>query len=116
MYETALKHQKKIGGNLSEQVRRAFSGKSHSTVSGYSGLAQCSSAIYLPNLAHSPNFEITGSFFPAWLIALVIGIILMVVARGLTARAGLAEQIRPAVLVCLRMALAFTFATWLILV
>jgi hypothetical protein len=65
---------------------------------------------------HAPNYEIAGSHFPAWLIAIVIGIVLMVIARALIARAGLADQIRPPLLVYLSMALTFTFAVWLFLV
>ncbi len=66
-------------------------------------------------LSRSPSFQIAGSYFPAWLIAIIVGVLLMVVVRAVIARAGLAEFIRPAALVYLSMALAFTFATWLIL-
>ncbi len=66
-------------------------------------------------LSRSPSFQIAGSYFPAWLIAIVVGVILMVVVRAVIGRAGLAEFIRPAALVYLSMALAFTLVTWLIL-
>jgi hypothetical protein len=66
-------------------------------------------------LSRSPSFQIAGSYFPAWLVAIVVGIILTIVVRALIARAGLAEFIRPAAVVYLSMALAFTLAIWLIL-
>jgi hypothetical protein len=66
-------------------------------------------------LSRSPSFQIAGSYFPAWLIAIVVGIILMIVVRVLIARAGLAQFIRPPALVYLSMALAFTLVIWLIL-
>ena len=67
-------------------------------------------------LSRSPSFQIAGSYFPAWLIAIVVGVILMIVVRALITRAGIAEFVRPPALVYLSMALAFTLATWLILI
>jgi hypothetical protein len=64
---------------------------------------------------HSPTFQIAGSYFPAWLLAIVIGVILMLVVRAVIARAGVAEFVRPPALVYLSMALTFTLLTWLIL-
>jgi hypothetical protein len=66
-------------------------------------------------ITHSPNYEIVGSLFPAWMIAVIVGIILMVIVRAIIYRTGLASYVRPPFLVYLSMALTFTFLVWLVL-
>jgi fructose-specific phosphotransferase system IIC component len=71
--------------------------------------------VLLPWLAsgcsRAPSFDIIGSFFPAWLICLVIGILLAALARWLLLR----QQIVVAwpILVYPSLAALFTFLFWL---
>ena len=70
----------------------------------------------LPCLAsgcsRAPSFDIIGSFFPAWLICLIIGILLAALGRWLLLR----QQIAVAwpILVYPSLAALFTFLFWLI--
>jgi hypothetical protein len=43
--------------------------------------------------SRAPSFDILGSFFPAWILCLLVGLILTVGARWLLLRAGVALAI-----------------------
>ena len=58
----------------------------------------------------APSFDILGSFFPAWLICLVVAILLTVVSRALLSR--YVEIVWP-VLVYPSLTAIFAFALWL---
>ena len=62
--------------------------------------------------SRAPSFDIVGSFFPAWLICLVIGILLTALARWLL----LCQQIVVVwpILVYPSLAALFTFLFWLL--
>jgi fructose-specific phosphotransferase system IIC component len=62
--------------------------------------------------SRAPSFDIIGSFFPAWLICLIIGILLAALGRWLLLR----QQIVVVwpILVYPSLAALFTFLFWLI--
>ena len=62
--------------------------------------------------SRAPSFDIIGSFFPAWLVCLVIGILLTALTRWLL----LCQEIVVAwpILVYPSLAALFTFLFWLI--
>src|SRR5262249_60652295 len=62
----------------------------------------------------APSVNILGSFFPAWLICIVAGVVLTIVARQVFAAAGWTRFLEPAGLVYPALACLLTFATWLI--
>ena len=66
----------------------------------------------LSGCSRAPSFDIVGSFFPAWLVCLVIGILLTALARWLLLRQQIAV-VWP-VLVYPSLAALFTFLFWLI--
>jgi hypothetical protein len=68
--------------------------------------------LLLAGCSRSPDFDIMGSLFPAWLVCVTVGILLAVIARVIFAR----FQIRPLypMVAYPCMAAAFTFAIWLI--
>jgi len=45
--------------------------------------------IWLAGCARAPSFDILGSFFPAWLLCLAVGLLLTFAARWLLLRAGI---------------------------
>jgi len=61
--------------------------------------------------SRAPSFDIIGSFFPAWLICLVIGILLAALGRWLLLRQQIAV-VWP-ILVYPSLAALFTFLFWL---
>jgi hypothetical protein len=70
------------------------------------------SLLALIGCGRAPSFDIMGSFFPAWLVCLVIAILLTVLSRELLRR--YVEIIWP-ILVYPSLTAVFTFALWLTL-
>lgn len=63
---------------------------------------------------HSPTVDVLGSYFPAWIICIVGGLILTVIARLVFIALNLAAYLRPAPLVYLCLMIAFTMSVWLL--
>jgi fructose-specific phosphotransferase system IIC component len=66
----------------------------------------------LAGCTRAPSFDIVGSFFPAWLVCLVLGILLAALARWLLLRLKI-SLVLP-ILVYPSLAALFTFLLWLI--
>jgi hypothetical protein len=81
---------------------------------GFVKCAPVAAALTLSSCDRAPSFDILGSFFPAWLFCLVMGILLAVVARFLLLRLGLEGALTPPALIYPSMTALFTFAIWLI--
>jgi len=66
----------------------------------------------LSGCSRAPSFDIVGSFFPAWLVCLVVGILLAALTRWLLLR----QQIVVVwpVLIYPSLAALFTFLFWLL--
>ena len=60
-----------------------------------------------------PSVNVLGAYFPSWMLCVLIGIALTLVARQALAAAGLEPSIGPRGLVYPALALTFTLATWL---
>ena len=58
--------------------------------------------------------NILGSFFPAWLICIVVGVVLTVLTRQVFVATGIAPDVGPAALVYPCLAGVWIFATWLL--
>jgi hypothetical protein len=66
----------------------------------------------LAGCSHAPTYDVMGSLFPAWLVCILLGTVLTVLARWLLLRYNVA-LLYP-VLVYPSLAAAFIFAIWLI--
>jgi len=62
-----------------------------------------------------PTLNIEGSFFPAWIVAMVMGLALTLVARYVFALLRLEPHLGPLVLIYPSLGLLFTLVTWLVL-
>ena len=60
-----------------------------------------------------PSVDLLGSFFPAWMLALVIGIVLTLLLRQLFILTELDPYLAPRGLVYVSLAVLVTLATWL---
>jgi hypothetical protein len=77
--------------------------------------AACSAAVlFVAGCSRAPSFNILGSFFPAWILCGVIGILLAVIVRWYFVRIKLEEQLKPLILVYPCLAAFFTFTLWLL--
>ena len=73
------------------------------------GLA--ASLCLLSSCGRAPSFDILGSFFPAWLLCLIVGLLLTIAARWIIVR--LHIVIALPVLIYPSLTALFTFALWL---
>ena len=74
------------------------------------------SAIALPiaGCNHSPTLDLLGSYFPAWMLCAVIGIVTSVVIRQILAVAGINEYVVAPLLTYVALALFVTLLVWLL--
>ena len=63
---------------------------------------------------HSPTVDVIGSYFPAWIICIVIGLILTIIARQFFIVLKIDKYLHPAPLVYLCLTVCFTLVVWLI--
>jgi hypothetical protein len=61
-----------------------------------------------------PIVDIEGSFFPAWMLCIAIGIVLAIVGRRLLAALGLEPYLGPLIVVYPSLALLLTLVVWLV--
>jgi len=66
----------------------------------------------VPGCTRAPSFDIVGSFFPAWLVCMFLGILLAIFARWLLLR--LKVVLVLPILVYPSLVALFTFLLWLI--
>jgi hypothetical protein len=64
--------------------------------------------------SRAPSFNILGSFFPAWLLCGIVGIVLTVIVRLIFVRSGFEKELSPLILVYPCLAAFFTFSIWLV--
>ena len=62
---------------------------------------------------HSPTVDVFGSYFPAWMECIVLGIIITLIVRQLLIGFKLNDHLRPAALIYLCLTIFFTLGVWL---
>ena len=77
--------------------------------------AACAALVLTSGCRLAPSVNILGSFFPAWLISIVTGVVLTVLVRQVFIATKIDSNLRPAALVYPSLACLLTFATWLVL-
>lgn len=70
--------------------------------------------LLLSGCAFSPTLDVYGSYFPAWIVCIVTGIVITVIARLLLVAGGINEHLRFKFVLYCCTALFFTLALWLI--
>lgn len=78
-------------------------------------LTALTALLFMTGCTHSPDFNILGSYFPAWLLCITAGIILTSFLYWGLQRLQIEQEVRPSIVVypCLSAFLAFVL--WLIL-
>jgi hypothetical protein len=76
--------------------------------------ASSPATLLIAGCSRAPSFNILGSFFPAWILCGVIGILLAVAVRLFFVRIKLEQQLKPLILVYPCLAAFFTFTLWLL--
>ena len=63
---------------------------------------------------HSPTIDLLGSYFPAWMICIVSGLTLTLIAHWIVQVGRLKPYLGPAPLIYSCLMIIFTFATWIL--
>ena len=72
-------------------------------------------AIFLPcGCAHSPTIDVLGSYFPAWMACIIIGLVITLIVRLLLIGFGIYSFLRLKSLVFPCMLIFFTLTVWLV--
>lgn len=64
--------------------------------------------------SYAPSLNVLGAFFPGWLFCMTGGLFATLIVRALLIRAGLAERLRPLVILYPTLMALFTMIGWLI--
>jgi hypothetical protein len=68
----------------------------------------------LVSCQRAPSIDVLGSFFPAWLLCLTLGIVATTGTRFLLSKLHLEEALSPPIVMYPCVAALFTFGLWLI--
>jgi len=72
-------------------------------------------AIFLQGgCAHSPTVDVLGSYFPSWMLCIVVGLVSTLIVRLLLIGFGIYSHLRLKPLVFSCMTILFTLAVWLV--
>ena len=63
---------------------------------------------------HSPTVDVLGSYFPAWMVCIISGLTLTLVAHWIVQMCHLKPYLGPAPLIYSSLAIIFTFTTWIL--
>ncbi len=74
-------------------------------VAGFALLGGCSSA---------PSRSVLGSYFPSWMICVLVAMALTIAVRTVLAKVGVEDELPAPIVVYLAFTLAFSFALWLL--
>jgi hypothetical protein len=70
---------------------------------------------FLTACSRNPSVEISGSFFPAWMISIFLGIIVALIAKRIFIRMEIDSYLKPHLLTYGALALSVTLLSWLLL-
>jgi len=79
------------------------------------GAAALFAMLPLSGCSHAPNFNILGSYFPAWLLCIAVGILLTALVHWGLLRLHVDRYVQPSLVVYPCMAAFFAFTLWLML-
>jgi uncharacterized membrane protein YidH (DUF202 family) len=63
---------------------------------------------------HSPTVDVLGSYFPAWMVCIISGLTLTLIAHWIVQVRHLKPYLGPAPLIYSCLTIIFTFATWIL--
>jgi hypothetical protein len=100
-------------------VRLTAVGSSRSFQGGRSrctalGLPRVAIALPVAGCSYSPTIHLLGSYFPAWMLCAVIGIVSSVVIRQILAMAGINDYVVAPLLTYAALAVSATLLAWLL--
>jgi hypothetical protein len=77
-------------------------------------IAPASAALALVGCGRDPSVEISGSFFPAWMISILAGLVATLIAKRIFLATRIDAHLTPQLVIYGALMLCFTLLTWLI--
>jgi hypothetical protein len=71
-------------------------------------------ALAVSGCSHSPTTDLLGSYFPAWILCSIVGIVAAVVIRQILAVTGIGDYVVAPLLTYAGLALSATLLFWLV--
>jgi hypothetical protein len=81
---------------------------------GSVGLRRVAVALAVSGCSHSPTMDLLGSYFPAWILCSIVGIVAAVVIRQILAVIGISDYVVAPLLTYAGLALSATLLFWLV--
>src|SRR5262245_7804487 len=81
---------------------------------GQLGLRRVAIALPVAGCNYSPTMELLGSYFPAWMLCAVLGIVAAVIIRQILAVAGISDYVVAPLLTYAGLAVSATLLAWLV--
>lgn len=72
------------------------------------------STVLLSSCHHAPSFDLLGSYFPAWMLCVLIALVLVVILRIALWRLGIEDHFRPLGLTYPCLTASFALGAWLL--
>jgi len=72
------------------------------------------SILFLAGCAYAPTVDVLGSYFPSWMLCIILGLVSTLIVRFLLIGVGIYPQLRLKPLIFPCMAIFFTLAVWLV--
>ena len=63
---------------------------------------------------HSPTVDVLGSYFPSWMVCILSGLTLTLIAHWIVQLGNLKPYLGPTPLIYSSLMIIFTFATWIL--
>ncbi len=96
-------------------MKKRWQGSANRVARRALGMLACATMLLSASgCARAPTFNILGSYFPAWIICGLIGILLAVMVRVFFVRIDFEKHLSPLIVVYPCLALFFTFTVWLL--
>ena len=70
--------------------------------------------LFLVGCSAAPSRNILGSYFPSWMVCVLIGMGLSIVIRWILVKLGMEKELPAPIVVYLAFTVAFSFAAWLL--
>ena len=78
------------------------------------GVIVVAALLPLTGYSAAPSTNILGSYFPSWMICVLIGMGLAIVIRWILVKLGMEKELPAPIVVYLVATIAFSFAAWLL--
>ena len=78
------------------------------------GLARVAIALPVAACSYSPTMDLLGSYFPAWMLCAVIGIVASIIIRQILVVAGINDYVVAPLLTYAALAVSATLLIWLL--